>query len=77
MYYLKYIFIFIRLNNIGLDIVVDELIVYIYVIWNIYLFLCIIFIFFVLFIGMFIFLKNISFYGIFLDVLFDEDNVDW
>lgn len=26
---------------------------------------------------MFIFLKNISFYGIFLDVLFDEDNVDW
>lgn len=28
MYYLKYIFIFIRLNNIGLDIVVDELIVY-------------------------------------------------
>lgn len=77
MYYLKYIFIFIRLNNIGLDIVVDELIVYIYVIWNIYLFLCIICIFFVLFIGMFIFLKNISFYGIFLDVLFDEDNVDW
>lgn len=28
MYYLKYIFIFIRLNNIGLDIVVDKLIVY-------------------------------------------------
>lgn len=28
-------------------------------------------------IGMSIFLKNISFHGILLDALFDEDNADW
>lgn len=41
MYYLKYIFIFIRLNNIGLDIV-DKLINSLfYMLFEIYIYFCV------------------------------------